>query len=102
MASCDVLYFDPAQVVQDHRDKAGQALSQPGDGWRPCRAPGQVWTDPELVLRFVCHQHRRQLAALHAAGMAGRIRWARDGLAIGTPTRLQGGSSCASTPPAST
>jgi hypothetical protein len=39
--------------------------------------------DPELVLRFVCVRHRRQLAALHAAGLADRIRWARTGLAAG-------------------
>jgi hypothetical protein len=101
MAGCDVLYFDPTQVGQVHRDPAGQPLGQPGDGWRPCSAPGQVWTDPELVLRWVCHTHRRQLVALHAAGLASRIRWARDGLAIGTPTRPQGGSPFASTPPAS-
>jgi hypothetical protein len=102
MAGCDVLYFDPAQVGQVRRDSAGHPLGPASDGWRPCPAAGQVWTDPELVLRFVCAEHRRQLTALHAAGLAGRIRWARDGLAIGTPTRTQGGSSCASTPPAST
>ena len=41
MAACDVLYHDPAH--------AG-----PVDGWRPCPASGQVWTDPDQVLRFVC------------------------------------------------
>ena len=41
MAGCDVLYHDPA-----HADL--------GDGWRPCTAPGNVWTDPDQVLRFVC------------------------------------------------
>ena len=46
MAGCDVLYHDPAH--------AG-----PGDGWRPCSARGAVWTDPDLVLRFVCDKHRR-------------------------------------------
>jgi hypothetical protein len=102
MAGCDVLYFDPAQVGQVRRNPAGQPLGPASDGWRPCSAPGQVWTDPDLVLRFVCHEHRRQLIALHAAGLASRIRWARDGLAIGTPTHTQGGSPCASTPPAST
>ena len=89
MAACDVLYHAPAQ--------AG-----PGAGWRRCPAAGQVWTDPDQVLRFVCATHRRQLTALHAGGLADRIRWARDGLAIGTPTHTQGGSPCASTPPAST
>ena len=89
MAACDVLYHDPAH--------AG-----PGGAWRPCLARGAVWTDPDLVLRFVCSEHRRQLTALHAAGLADRIRWARDGLAIGTPTHTQGGSPCVSTPPAST
>jgi hypothetical protein len=89
MPGCDLLYYDSAH--------AGA-----GDGWRPCRAPGLVWTDPELVLRFVCREHRRQLTALHAAGLADRTRWARDGLATGTPTPKQGGSPCASTPPAST
>jgi hypothetical protein len=92
MAGCDVLYYDPAQVGQVPHDPAGQPLGPPGDGWRPCRAPGQVWTDPELVLRFVCHQHRRQLTALHTAGLADRIRWARNGLASDTPTHTQGGS----------
>ena len=38
MAGCDVLYHDPAHASS-------------GDGWRPCSAPGQVWTDPEQVLR---------------------------------------------------
>ena len=68
MADCDVLYYDPAH--------AGQ-----GDGWRPCTAPGQAWTDPDLVLRWVCAKHRRQLVALHAAGLAGQVRWQRPGLA---------------------
>ena len=102
MAACDVLYFDPTQVGQVRHNPAGQPLGPASNGWRPCSAPGQVWTDPELVLRFVCTTHRRQLVALWAAGLADRIRWARDGLAIGTPTRPQGGSPCASTPPVST
>ena len=89
MAGCDVLYHDPA--------RAG-----PAGGWRSCSARGAVWTDPDLVLRFVCAEHRRQLTALWAAGLADRIRWARDGLAIGTRIHTQGGSPCASTPPAST
>jgi hypothetical protein len=70
MAGCDVLYYDPAH--------AG-----PGDGWRPCTAPGQVWTDPDLVLRWVCTKHCRQLTALHAVGLADQVRWQRPGLAIG-------------------
>jgi hypothetical protein len=79
MAGCDVLYHDPAH--------AG-----PGsDSWRPCTAPGQVWTDPDQVLRFVCPAHRRQLTALHAAGLAGRIRWGRPGLATGPAPSRQGG-----------
>jgi len=85
MAGCDVLYFDPAQ--------AGTPFGPPGDGWQPCPARGQVWTDPELVLRFVCTDHRRQLTALYAAGLADRIRWARSGLPTGAPTQQQGGSS---------
>jgi hypothetical protein len=43
MAACDVLYHDPG----------------PGGAWRPCSARGAVWTDPDLVLRFVCDKHRR-------------------------------------------
>ena len=74
MAGCDVPYFDPAQVGQVHRDSAGHPLGPASDGWRPCPAAGQVWTDPELVLRFVCAEHRRQLTALHAAGLAGRAK----------------------------
>jgi hypothetical protein len=70
MAGCDVLYYDPAH--------AG-----PGDGWLPCAAPGQVWTDSDLVLRWVCTRHRRQLVALHAAGLADQVRWQRPGLAAG-------------------
>jgi hypothetical protein len=83
VAGCDVLYYDPAQAGQVPRDPSGQPLGPPGDGWQPCPAAGQVWMDPELVLRFVCVRHRRQLAALHAAGLADRIRWARTGLAAG-------------------
>jgi hypothetical protein len=75
MAACDVLYYDPAQIGRG-----------PGDGWRPCTAQGQVWTDPGHVLRFVCAAHRRQLIALHAAGLADRIRWGRPGLPVGRAT----------------
>jgi hypothetical protein len=71
MAGCDVLFYDPAH--------AGPGLE---DGWRPCPASGQVWTDPDQVLRFVCATHRRQLSVLYAAGLAGRVRWGRPGLAI--------------------
>jgi hypothetical protein len=55
MAGCDVLYHDPA--------RGGL-----GNGWWPCPAVGQVWTDPGQVLRFVCPAHRHQLIALYAAG----------------------------------
>jgi hypothetical protein len=78
MASCDVLYFDPI-----HRDRNDHALDPAGDGWQPCTAPGQVWTDPELVLRWICTKHRRQLVALHVAGLAGQVRWQRPGLHTG-------------------
>jgi hypothetical protein len=71
MAGCDVLYYDPTHV------RRGPA----SDGWQPCRAPSHVWMDPGLVLRHVCARHRRQLIALHAAGLADRIRWSRTGLA---------------------
>jgi hypothetical protein len=80
MAGCDALYYDPAQ--------AGRG---PGDGWRPCRARGHVWTDPDQVLRFVCGDHRRQLATLHAAGLAGRVRWGRPGLPTGPVPSTAGG-----------
>ena len=83
MAGCDVLYYDPT-----HRNQAGHPLSLASDGWRPCTAPGQVWTDTELVLRMVCTRHRRQLVALHAAGLADQVRWQRPGLATGpAPSR---------------
>ena len=78
MAACDVLYYAPAQ--------AGS-----GDGWRSCPAHGNVWTDPDQVLRFICTDHRRQVAALHAAGLAGRVRWARPGLATGPASSTAGG-----------
>ena len=81
MAGCDILYFDPTQVGQPRRNPTGQPVGPAGDGWRPCTAPGQVWTDPGLVLRWVCTRHRRQLVALHAAGLAGQVRWQRPGLA---------------------
>jgi hypothetical protein len=71
MAGCDVLYYDPTQVGRAHRDPAGHPLGGPAsDGWRPCPAPGRIWTDPDLVLRWVCPRHRRQLVTLHAAGLA--------------------------------
>jgi hypothetical protein len=83
MAGCDVLYYGST-----HRDLTGSPLGPAGHGWRPCAAPGQVWTDPELVLRWVCTRHRRQLLALHAAGLADQLRWQRPGLATGpTPAR---------------
>ena len=78
MAACDVLYHDAAQVG-------------PGDGWRPCPAAGQVWTDPDQVLRFGCAAHRRQVAALHAAGLGDRIRWGRPGLSVGHGPAASGG-----------
>ena len=80
MAGCDVLYYDPTQA---RRDPATRSLGSPIDGWRPCTTPGQVWTDPGLVLRWVCTRHRRQLVALHAAGLAGQVRWQRPGLTTG-------------------
>jgi hypothetical protein len=80
MAACDVLYHDPAH--------AGPG---PGDGWRPCPAPGQVWTDPDQVLRFICTAHRRQVATLHAAGLGDRIRWGRPGLPVGRGPAASGG-----------
>jgi hypothetical protein len=79
MAGCDVLYYDTTHA------------SPGSDGWRPCTAPWQVWTDPDQVLRFVCHQHRRQLTALHAAGLADRIRWGRPGLPTGPVPSVAGG-----------
>ena len=82
MAGCDVLYHDPTHA------------SPGSDGWRPCTAPAQVWTDPNQVLRFICPAHRRQLTALHAAGLAGRIRWGRPGLPTGpAPSRWGGEAS---------
>jgi hypothetical protein len=83
MAGCDLLYFDPTQVGRVPCDPAGHPLGPSSDGWRPCTAPGQVWTDPDLVLRWVCTRHRRQLVALHAAGLADQVRWQRPGLATG-------------------
>jgi hypothetical protein len=83
MASCDVLYFDPI-----HRGRYDHALGPAGAGWLPCTAPGQAWTDPDLVLRWICVRHRRQLVALHAAGLADEVRWQRPGLSTGpTPAR---------------
>ena len=85
MATCDVRYYDPIQAC---RGPAGRPLGSPTDGWRPCTAPGQVWTDPDLVLRWVCTRHRRQLGALCAAGLADQVRWQRPGLTTGpTPAR---------------
>ncbi len=88
MAGCDVLYFDPTQVGQPRRDPAGHALGPASDGWQPCTAPGQPWTDPDLVLRWICTKHRHQLVVLHAAGLASQVRWQRPGLAAGpAPSR---------------
>jgi hypothetical protein len=75
MAGCDVLYYDPT-----HRDPADNPLGLTSDSWRPCTAPRQVWTDPELMLRWICTKHRRQLNALHTAGLADQVRWQRPGL----------------------
>jgi hypothetical protein len=83
MAACDVLYH-----AYHAPARAGRG---PGDGWRRCPASGQVWTDPDLVLRYVCATHRRQLVALHAAGLAGRVRWARPGLPTGLAPAVSGG-----------
>jgi hypothetical protein len=91
MAGCDVLYFDPALVGQ-LRDRAGHPVGPASDGWRPCTAPGQVCTDPDLVLRWVCAKHRRQLVALHAADLADQVRWQRPGLPTG-PTSSREGTS---------
>ena len=81
MASCDVRYYDPTQVGQPRRDRAGHALGPASDGWQPCTTPGQVWTDPDLVLRWICTRHRRQLVALHTVGRANQVRWQQPGLA---------------------
>jgi hypothetical protein len=82
MAGCDVLYYDPTQAG---RDPAGHPLGPAGAGWQSCTAPGHAWTDPDLVLRWICVRHRRQLVALHAAGLAGQVRWQQPGLATGPP-----------------
>jgi hypothetical protein len=88
VAGCDVLYYDPTQVGQPRRNPAGHPLCPASHGWWPCTAPGQAWTDPELVLRMVCTRHRRQLAALYAAGLADQVRWQRPGLPTGpAPSR---------------
>jgi hypothetical protein len=88
MAGCDVLYYDPTNVGQVRRDTADHPVGPASDGWQPCTAPGQVWTDPDLVLRWVCTRHRRQLGALCAAGLADQVRWQRPGLPTGpTPAR---------------
>jgi hypothetical protein len=92
MAGCDVLYFDPTQVGQARRSPAGYPLGPASDGWRPCTAPGQVWADPDLVLRWVCVRHRRQLVALHAAGLAGQVRWQRPGLPTGPGASREAGA----------
>jgi hypothetical protein len=86
MAGCDILYYDPAHV---DRDPASQPLGPASGGWRPCTAPGQAWTDPDLVLRWICPRHRRQLVALHAADLAGQVRWQRPGLATGPASSSQ-------------
>src|SRR4029453_9605775 len=85
MAGCGVLYFDPPRR---RRDQIAHPLGSPEEGWWPCTAPGQAWIDPDLVLRWVCTKHRRQLIALHAAGLADQVRWQQPGLATGpAPTR---------------
>jgi hypothetical protein len=77
MAGCDVLYYHST-----HHDPGGRRHLDPaGAGWRPCTTPGQAWTDPDLVLRWICTRHRRQLVALHAAGLADQVHWQRPGLA---------------------
>ena len=81
MAGCDVLYYDPSQAGRARRDPADHPLGPVSDGWRPCTAPGRIWTDPDLVLRWICTRHRRQPTALHAAGLADQVRWQRPGLA---------------------
>jgi hypothetical protein len=84
VACCDVLYYDPTQ----RRQSGGRPGGLASDGWRPCTAAGQVWTDPDQVLRWICSRHRRQLMALHAAGLADQVRWQRPGLATGpAPSR---------------
>jgi hypothetical protein len=88
VAGCDVLYYDPTHVGQFCRDPANRSFGQPSDGWWPCTAPGQVWTDPDLVLRWVCTRHRRQLVALCAVGLADQVHWQRPGLPTG-PTQAR-------------
>jgi hypothetical protein len=74
MAGCDVLDYGPT-----HREPVGHGAGPASDGWQPCTAPGQAWTDPDLVLRWVCTRHRRQLIAVHAAGLAEQVRWQQPG-----------------------
>jgi hypothetical protein len=83
MAACEVLWFDPAQVGRAIWGPPGRRDHIIGhhDGWRPCPAAALGWIDPAGTFRHVCPTHQRQVAALHAAGMAGRVRW------TGQPTR---------------
>jgi hypothetical protein len=60
--------------------RRGQASWHLADGALPAAVPAGWQGDPQLVLRHVCVRHRHQLTALHAAGLADRIRWTRDGL----------------------
>jgi hypothetical protein len=76
MAACQLLWFDPAQVGRVPTDPFGEQTGPPGDGFRPCPAQGRGFLDPAGRWRNACPTHQRQLAALHHAGQASRIRWA--------------------------
>jgi hypothetical protein len=84
VTGCAVLYYDPTRM---RREPSGRPNGLAGDAWRPCTAPGRIWTDPDLILRWVCARHRRQLIVLHAAGLANQIRWQQPGLATDDPRR---------------
>jgi hypothetical protein len=76
MATCQVLYFDPAQVGRVPVDPFGEQAGPASDGWRLCPAQGHGWRDPTGTRRLVCPTHQRQLVVLHDTGQAARIRWA--------------------------
>jgi hypothetical protein len=46
------------------------------DGWRPCPAPAtHDVTLADRSTRHLCAEHARQISALAAHGLAGRLRW---------------------------
>ena len=70
---CAALWYD-ARALGRPRWRDG-APAGTHDGWRACTAASTELIAVQDIPRPVCPDHARQVRAVLAAGLAGRLRW---------------------------